>query len=90
MNHVRYTPLMKQYLEKVMPLAERLKCEDTAKSRLQLEAETALMIEYMQTIQLINRYDDGENFGAMLRRKLADLFEDLQRRLRWNDGCTAG
>lgn len=67
-----------------MPLAEQLQREDITKSRLQLETEAVQMIECMQIIQLINRYDDGEGFGTMLRRKIAGLFNDLRKRFGWS------
>lgn len=86
MDHVRYTPLMKQYLDKVLPLAERLQREDITKSRRQLDAEAELMMEYMTIILLINKYDDGESLGAMLRRRIAGLFTDLRKKV-WRSGA---
>lgn len=75
---------MKQYLEKVMPLAEQLQREDQMKSRKQLDREAALMIEYMEIIQLINRYNDGEDFGTKLWRKITGWFGDLWKRFGWS------
>jgi hypothetical protein len=85
MDNVRYSPLMKQYLEKVIPLAEKVQREDPTKSRLQLEREAALMIEYMEIIQLINRYEDGEGFWAILWRKIVGMWSDVRKRLGWSD-----
>lgn len=75
---------MKQYLEKVIPLAEKLQQEDRMKSRMQLEREAALMIEYMEIIQLINRYDGGEGFGTKMWRKIADWVSNLWNRVGWS------
>jgi hypothetical protein len=81
MDHVRYTPMLKEYLEKVLPLAERLRQEDITKSRGRLDAEAKLMIEYMQIIQLINKYNDNEGPGATLWQWVAGLFNGIRKKL---------
>lgn len=87
MDHVRYTPMLKEYLEKVSPLAERLRQEDISKSRRQLDAEARLMIEYMQIIQLINNLDDDRGPGA-LWQWVAGLFNGMRKKL-WGNATRA-
>lgn len=83
MDQVRYTPLMKEYLKKIRPLATQLECEDMTKTRRQLEAEASLMIETMQHILFINKYDDGDGLDAWLRRIVRHLRNIPRIKLSW-------
>ena len=87
MDHVRYTSMLKEYLEKVLPLAERLQQEDSTKTRGRLNAEAKLMIEYMQIIQLINNLHDNEGPGA-LWQWVAGLFKGIRKKL-WGSATRA-
>lgn len=83
MDKVKYTPMMRQYLEKVVPLAERLASEDFAKSTQQLDAEASMMIDYMRLIRLINKAQGGGGAG----QKMVDTVSKLFNKLRTNSGA---
>lgn len=84
MDQVKYTPMMRQYLEKIMPLAEQLASADVGKSRQQLDAEVSKMMEYMRAIRLINKYHGGDGAGLALLQKTFTLFNRLRMNFWWS------
>lgn len=69
MGRVLYTPMLKKYLAKVLPLVEQMSQENANKSKQPLDPEATTMFEYIRAIQRTTRY--GNAFKTPLQGVLA-------------------
>ena len=88
MKYVRYTPLLREYLEKLVPLAEELSRQDIGKTQFQLNREVDVLVRHLEIIKFINNHYDNEGPGTTLWQWVAGLFNGIRKKL-WGSATRA-
>ena len=88
MKYVRYTPLLREYLEKLVPLAEELSRQDIGKTQFQLNREVDVLVRHLEIIKFINNHYDNEGPGTTLWQWVAGLFNGVGKKL-WGSATRA-